>query len=172
MAKLKIPQKLYSYKVAVLSDKLELTEILSDIDETQNLPEILAQSTTGNDPIPSLCPPVNGTVADYCQRYAQQQIEEFASLGIDYSSLSAKDGNTRLSALIGQNPNLSNELILKITNPYKNMQDFPNNDTFGKATTWDKWQLSNTNKTAKKYDTVHGRKREKMARKNRQKNRK
>jgi len=150
---------------------------------SENLPEILAQQTTGNDPIPSLCPPANGKFIERSQEWAQRQLEglvRFGRLGIDYSSLSAKDGDTRLPALLDGNPNLSNEPIFLITNPNKNMSEAKRDyaaynaakEESLKLTTWEKWQISNVSKTAVGYDVARGHKRAKAARKSRQKNRK
>jgi len=139
---------------------------------SENLPEILAQQTTGNDPIPSLCPPANGKFIECSQEYARQQMQELARLGITRESMSTKEGVIGVSETFKQHPKLLNEPIFEIKNTNKDMQDFYGNEIFGKATTWDKWQLSSANKTAKKYDTVQGRKREKAARKSRKKNRK
>ena len=88
------------------------------------------------------------------------------------NNLPTKEGVIGVSKIFKQHPELLNEPIFEIKNTYKDMQDFYGNEIVGKATTWDKWQLSSANKTAKNYDTVHGRKREKAARKSKKINRK
>ena len=146
----------------------------------ENLPETLAQQTTGNDPMPPLCHPDNGAFVECRQEYVRQQMEELARLGITRDSMSTKEGVIGVSEILKQHPELLNEPIFLITNPNKNMSEAKRDyaaynaakEESLKLTTWEKWQISNVSKTAVGYDVARGHKRAKAARKSRQKNRK